>query len=66
MERFGLGSRWAYWDAIEDQYHGLSREGVAELFKDADALFNLCGATKLRDHHMACQAPRDGRHRSGL
>jgi len=54
MERFGLGSRWAYWDAIEDRYHGLSREGVAELFKSADALFNLCGATRLRGHHMAC------------
>ena len=55
MERFGLGARWAYWDAIEDRYHGLSREGVADLFKGADALFNLCGATKLRDHHMACK-----------
>ena len=31
MERFGLGARWAYWDAINDVYHGLSREGVAEL-----------------------------------
>jgi len=54
MERFGLGDRWAYWDAINDIYHGLSRERVATLLKDADALINLCGATRLRDEHMAC------------
>ncbi len=28
MERYGLGGRWAYWDAINDVYHGLSRERV--------------------------------------
>ncbi len=54
MERFGLGARWAYWDAINDVYHGLSRERVAELLKESDALINLCGATRLRDEHMAC------------
>ena len=66
MERFGLGGRWAYWDAINDVYHGLSRERVAALFKEADALINLCGATRLRDEHMACPVPHHGRHRSGL
>jgi hypothetical protein len=54
MERHGLGGRWAYWDAINDVYHGLTREGVAELYRGADALINLCGATRLRDEHMAC------------
>ena len=54
LERFGLGERWAYWDAINDVYHGLSRERVAALFRESDALINLCGATKLRDEHMAC------------
>src|SRR6185437_15799081 len=54
MERFGLGERWAYWDAINDVYHGLSREQVFALLKDADALINLCGATRLREEHMAC------------
>ena len=54
MERFGLGGRWAYWDAINDVYHGLSRERVFALLKEADALINLCGATKLREEHMAC------------
>src|ERR1700731_4628561 len=54
MERHGLGDRWAYWDAINDVYHGLSREAVRALYREADGLINLCGATRLRDEHMAC------------
>jgi len=54
MERFGLAGRWAYWDAINDVYHGLSRERVFALLKESDALINLCGATRLREEHMAC------------
>ena len=54
LERFGFAGRWAYWDAINDVYHGLSRERVFALLKEADALINLCGATKLREEHMAC------------
>jgi hypothetical protein len=54
MEAHGLGDRWAYWDAINDVYHGLSRERVRALYSEADALINLCGATRLRDEHMAC------------
>jgi hypothetical protein len=54
MERYGLGERWAYWDAINDVYHGLSREAVFSLYRESDALINLCGAVRLRDEHMAC------------
>ena len=54
IERFGFAGRWAYWDAINDVYHGLSRERVFDLLKGADALINLCGATRLREEHMAC------------
>lgn len=54
MEAYGLGDRWTYWDAINDVYHGLSRERVRELYRDSDALINLCGATRLREEHMAC------------
>ena len=54
MERYGLGGRWAYWDAINDVYHGLSREAVHRLYRESDALINLCGAARLRDEHMAC------------
>ena len=56
MERHGLAGRWAYWDAINDVYHGLSRERVRALYRDADALINLCGATRLREEHLACPA----------
>lgn len=54
MERYGFGGRWAYWDAINDRYHGLSRERVLALYGEADALINLCGATRLREEHMRC------------
>lgn len=54
MERYGLGGRWAYWDAINDVYHGLGRDEVFRLYREADALVNLCGAVRLRDEHMAC------------
>jgi len=54
LERFGLGERWAYWDAINDVYHGMARDKVFELLAGADALINLCGATRLRDEHMKC------------
>jgi hypothetical protein len=54
MERFGFARRWAYWDAIHDIYYGLSREQIHALYRKADALINLCGATRLRDEHLAC------------
>jgi hypothetical protein len=54
MESYGLGDRWAYWDAINDVWHGLPREAVHRLYREADALINLCGAARLRDEHMAC------------
>jgi hypothetical protein len=54
MESYGLGGRWAYWDAINDEWHGLSRERVSRLYAEADALINLCGATRLREEHLAC------------
>lgn len=55
MERFGFGERWAYWDPTRPElYHNLGRERVFRLFREADALINLCGTTKLRDEHMAC------------
>ena len=63
----GLAGRWAYWDAINDVYHGLSRASRSRaLYRDADALFNLCGAARLRDEHMALPGAGDDRHRSGL
>ena len=66
MERHGLGERWAYWDAINDVYHGLSRERVRALYAEADALINLCGATRLRDEHLRLPGAHHDRHRPGL
>jgi len=54
MERHGLAGRWAYWDAINDVYHGLTREQVRSLYAEADALLNLCGTTQLREEHLHC------------
>ena len=55
MERHGFAGRWAYWDAINDAYHGMSREAVQALYAEADAIVNLCGATRLRDEHLRCR-----------
>ncbi len=54
MVSHGLGGRWAYWDAINDVWHGLGRERVHRLYAEADGLINLCGATRLREEHLAC------------
>jgi hypothetical protein len=54
MERHGFAGRWAYWDAINDAWHGLSRERVRALYAEADGLINLCGATQLREEHLRC------------
>jgi hypothetical protein len=54
MERYGFGERWVYWDAINDVHHGLSRERLHALYGEAAGLINLCGATRLRNEHLAC------------
>jgi len=54
MESYGFGERWAYWDAIHNVYFGLSFDSLRALYADAAAIINLCGATRLRDEHLAC------------
>ncbi|MBI3768889.1 MAG: hypothetical protein HY271_10405 [Deltaproteobacteria bacterium] len=51
MRRLDLADRWAYWDAQGDAWHGLARARVHALYRSADAIFNLCGATRLRPEH---------------
>src|SRR5213083_1177163 len=34
MERHGLAGRWAYWDAINDVYHGMSRRQLLRLYAE--------------------------------
>jgi hypothetical protein len=54
MEGLGLGERWAYRCGVDEVYHGHSRRRVGELYAEADALINLCGAHHLYERHLAC------------
>jgi len=54
MERFGLGDHWAYRDVVKNRCYGLSSERLEELYREADALINVCGATRLREEHLRC------------
>jgi glycosyltransferase involved in cell wall biosynthesis len=54
MDRCGLKDRWAYWDMSHNAYYGLDRSGVRRAYQQADAIFNLCAATRLREEHLIC------------
>ena len=54
MGRFGLADRWAYVDGVTGVCHGLSRERLRQLYRDADGLLNVCGATQLKEEHLRC------------
>jgi hypothetical protein len=54
MGRFGLADRWVYVDGVTGVHHGLSRDRLTRIYQDADALFNVCGATKLTEDHLQC------------
>ena len=54
MTRFGLADRWAYVDGVTGTCHGLSRERLRDLYREADGLLNVCGATELKDEHLRC------------
>ena len=51
MRRIDFAERWAYWDAQADCWHGLGQARVAELYRSAEVIFNLCGATRPRAEH---------------
>src|SRR5258708_30953874 len=54
MERFGLGERWSYWCGLDDTWYGLSRERVRRLYREPDAVINLCGSHKLLEEQLQC------------
>lgn len=54
MSYCGLSDHWAYWDSARDCYWGLARPDLWRLYRDADALLNVCGATRLREEHLQC------------
>ena len=53
LARIGLGERWAYRALYRgaDACYGLTRERLTALYRDCDALLNICGATVLNDDH---------------
>jgi hypothetical protein len=51
MAGAGLGDRWAYRDWTRDVTYGLGTARLRALYREADALLNVCGATRLRDEH---------------
>ena len=54
LERFGFGDRWAYYCGLDGTYHGMSRKALSRLYREADALINLCGSHRLSEPHMQC------------
>ena len=49
----GLQGRWAYRNAAEDdRVYGLSEGEFSRLFRDAEVIINLTGATVLKEEHM--------------
>lgn len=50
---FGLGDRWAYRRSYTDKaWFGLGRSQGEELLAHADAVFNICGATRFAEEHL--------------
>ena len=54
MERIGLGGRWAYRALYRgpDACYGLDAPALRDLYRDCDALLNVCGATVLNEDHL--------------
>jgi hypothetical protein len=53
-ESFGLGNRWAYRRSYADgEWFGLSGQKAKLLLAEADAVFNVAGATRFRDKQLA-------------
>jgi hypothetical protein len=54
LGRIGLGDRWAYralYRGTETTF-GLTAERLRQLYRDCDALLNVCGATVLNEDHL--------------
>jgi hypothetical protein len=56
MGRFGLEDRWAYLDMLGNETHGPARGKLADLYRTAAGIVNLCGATAPRAEHK--QGPK--------
>ena len=48
FERLGMGQRWAYFDALQDRWHGPAGDRMPALCRSADLLLNVSGMNALR------------------
>lgn len=46
FRRLGLADRWAYFDSGAQRWHGMSEAKARDWLETADAIFNVCGATR--------------------
>jgi hypothetical protein len=55
MKAIGLEGRWAYRPLFKgsDECYGMSATALRTLYRDCDAILNVCGATVLNDDHAA-------------
>jgi hypothetical protein len=52
-ESFGLAGRWAYRQSFSDkEWLGMTREKAEDLLATADAVFNVAGATRIREEGL--------------
>lgn len=52
LDEVGLNDRWVFRaPGAPDRYFGLDRSGVRKLYREADAVLNICGAQELRPDH---------------
>lgn len=55
LERYGFGEKWGFLDPASGEYLGMGRDRCRALLKEADAVFNLCIATRPREEHQSCR-----------
>ena len=53
MEWVGLKEQWAYRSGVDGRIFGLTDSGLSAVLAGADVLLNVCGATVLREEHLA-------------
>lgn len=48
FDRFGMGQRWSYYDAMESRWHGPAGADMPAICRSADLLLNVSGVNALR------------------
>jgi hypothetical protein len=53
LDRFGFAARWGFRDPLTHDYIGMTQDKCLKLIRESDAVINLCGASELREEHLA-------------